>query len=399
MTEMKRASSAARPVGVAALIAFVLVSLNMRIAFGGVGPVLPYMQLDPLVAAALTAFPALCMGLFAPLGAVAGRRFGEERALFLAVLALTLGILLRSMNIAGLLVGTIVASGGIAALNVLMPVFVRQQFPPDRIGVMMGLFAMMMASGGTVMAALAVPLYGVSGESWQVTLGVAAVPAALALVALLPLLGASSRPEGLGLPARPWRWLLAHPTVWSLIGFFRIQSLVFYAVLAWLPTIYVSRGAAPAMGGIYLATWLVAVTAGSFLGPTLAARRNDHRRYILLSILACIAGLVGVVLAPLGQGLFWSTVLGLGMGAGQGLPGVLYAKRTADHAQMTQLSGMVQTVGYLVAGVGPLVATVLFRWSGGWTWPLAVFVVLLVFNAFASLHCGRDHVIAMPERA
>ena len=399
MTNLSRTSSPTGPVGFVVLIAFILVSLNMRIAFGGVGPVLPYMRLDPLVAAALTAFPALCMGLFAPLGAMAGRRFGEERALFLAVLALTIGILLRSVNIAGLLVGTIVASGGIAALNVLMPVFVRQQFPPRRMGMMMGLFAMMMAGGGTVMAALAVPLYGASGESWKVTLGVAAVPAVLALVALLPLLGASSRPDGLGLPVRPWRWLLAHPTVWSLIGFFSIQSLIFYAVLAWLPTIYVSRGAAPAMGGIYLATWLVAVTAGSFLAPTVAARRDDHRRHILLTIAVCIVGLVGVVLAPIGQGLFWSAVLGLGMGAGQGLPGVLYAKRTADHAQMAQLSGMVQTVGYLVAGVGPLIATVLYRWSDGWTWPLAVFVALLVFNAFASLHCGRDHVIAVAEQA
>jgi len=145
----------------AVTIAFIFVCLNLRIVYGGVGPLLPYMKLDPIVVSALTALPPLCMGLFAPFGAIFARRLGEERALFLSIVLLTAGVLIRSSGAGtGLLAGTVIASIGIAALNVLTPVFIQQNFSAGRIGVMMGVYAMMMGVGGGLMAALAVPRAG-----------------------------------------------------------------------------------------------------------------------------------------------------------------------------------------------------------------------------------------------
>ncbi|WP_372084309.1 CynX/NimT family MFS transporter [Tistrella mobilis] len=387
-----------QPGRAAITIAFVLVCLNLRIVFGGVGPLLPYMRLDPLVAGALTAFPPLCMGLFAPLGAVAARRFGEARALLLAVAVLTVGILIRSCGITGLLAGTVIASLGVAALNVLTPVFVRRNFGGPRIGVMMGVYAMMMGGGGGIMAALAVPIYHAAGDSWPIALAGAAVPAAIALATLIPLLGTPRSPAGSSGAGQRWHWLLRHPTAWSLVCFFGIQCLVFYVVLAWLPAIYVDKGVSPATAGLYLALCILAVAGGGFFGPTLAARRDDHRRHILVCIALCITGLAGTLLAPAETGVVWSVILGLGMGAGQGIPGVLYARRTADHLGMMQLSGMVQSFGYLIAATGPVIAAALHGWSGGWAWPIGVLLGLLVFNGFAGLRGGRDHVIGADGR-
>lgn len=387
------AAGTGAPGRVATTIAFVLVCLNLRIVFGGVGPLLPYMSLDPLTAGALTAFPPLCMGLFAPLGAMAGRRLGEARALFAAMAILTAGILIRSCGITGLLAGTVVASLGVAALNVLTPVFVRRNFGGPRIGVMMGVYAMMMGGGGGIMAALTVPIYHAAGDSWPVALVSAAVPAVMALAALVPLLGAPRPPAGSGGAARRAHWLLRHPTAWSLVCFFGIQCLVFYVILAWLPAIYVDKGAAPATAGLYLALCILAVAGGGFLGPMLAARRPDHRRHIVACIVLCIIGLAGILLAPADMGAVWSVVLGVGMGAGQGIPGVLYARRTADQIGMMQLSGMVQSFGYLMAATGPVIAAALHDWRGGWDWPIGFLLALLVFNGFAGLRGGRDHVI------
>ncbi len=375
------------------MIALILVCLNLRIVFGGVGPLIPYMHLTPMVASILTALPPLCMGLFAPTGAMAARRFGEERALFLSVVILTIGILIRSSSIPGLLAGTVIASIGVAALNVLTPVFIRRHFAPDRIGALMGVYTMMMGAGGGIMAALSVPVYNAAGGSWPIALGVAALPSALAIVALAPLLGNSARPRAAGDPERSWNWLLTHPTAWSIVAFFGIQCLVFYTVLAWLPAIYVSKGVSPAVAGFFLALCIFAVAAGGFFGPFLAARRKDQRLHITACIALCIVGICGVLLAPAKTGWVWSIVLGFGMGAGQGIPGVLYARRTADHAQMAQLSGMVQTFGYLIAAAGPLVTAGLHGWSGGWTWPLGFVLILLVLNGVLSLRGGRDHVI------
>jgi CP family cyanate transporter-like MFS transporter len=380
-------------------IAFVLVCLNLRIVYGGVGPLLPYMQLEPLAMSALTALPPLCMGLFAAIGATFARRFGEERALFLSIAILTIGVLIRSFGVSGLLAGTVVASIGIAALNVLTPVFVRQNFAASQIGVMMGIYAMMMGLGGGLMAALAVPLYHAAGGSWPIALGSAAIPAVVALLALVPLLGSTSKPKTLDRPAQPWHWLLSHPSAWSITGFFGIHCLIFYIALSLLPAIYVDKGATPAEGGIYLALSMIGIAVGGFVGPTLAARQRDHRPHILASVVLCIIGFLGVLLAPAATGPLWAIILGSGMGAGLALPGVLYAKRTADRHHMAQLSGMVQTFGYLIAATGPLIAAALHSWNGGWTWPLVFVLALLVLNGVIGLRGGRDHVIGNEELA
>lgn len=378
-------------------IAFVLVCINLRIIYGGVGPLLPYMKLNPLVLSALTSFPPLCMGLFAPLGATFARHFGEERALFLSVAILVIGVLIRSCGVGGLLAGTVIASIGIAALNVLTPVFIRQNFAASRIGVMMGIYAMMMGLGGGMMAALAVPLYHAAGGSWPIALGSSAIPAAIALVALLPLLGPASRQKITGGPTQPWHWLLKHPSAWSITGFFGIHCLVFYIALSLLPAIYVDKGATPAAAGIYLALSMIGIAVGGFVGPTLAARQRDHRPHILASVGLCIVGFLGVLFAPAATGPLWMFILGSGMGAGLSLPGILFARRTADRHHMAQLSGMVQTFGYLIAATGPAIAAGLHGWSGGWTWPLVFVLALLVFNGIIGLRGGRDHVIGQEE--
>lgn len=258
---------------------------------------------------------------------------------------------------------------------------------------MMGIYAMMMGGGGGIMAALSVPIYHATGGSWPLALGIAAVPAIAAMVAMLPLLGTSRGRPGARVK-RAWHAMMRHGTAWSIAGFFGIQCLVFYTMLAWLPAIYVSKGVAPATAGLYLALSIFGVAAGGFVGPTIAARRNDHRRELLLSIGFCVVGIVGILLAPVPGAPVWVILLGLGMGAGQGIPGVLYAKRTVDHPQMTQLSGMVQTIGYLIAATGPLAAALLHGWTGGWKWPLIALLGLLLVNGVISLPGGRAHVIA-----
>lgn len=219
------------------------------------------------------------------------------------------------------------------------------------------------------------------------------IPAVTALAALVPLLGASSKPVHVGSPKQPWHWLLKHPTAWSIVAFFGIHCLVFSVALAWLPAIFVDKGATPTAAGIDLALSMVGISVGGFMGPTLAARQRDHRLHILASIALSIIGILGVLLAPAATGPLWSIILGSGMGAGLAIPGVLYAKRTADRHHMAQLSGMVQAFGYPIAATGPIIAAALHGWSGGWIWPLGFVLALLVLNGFIGLRGGRDHVI------
>jgi MFS transporter, CP family, cyanate transporter len=368
------------------LLVFIVVCLNLRVAFVGVAPLTPVIDLDRATVTVLTTIPPLCLGLFAPLGAWMRGRIGEERGLFLAMIVLTVGLLVRSTNTAGLFAGTVVASAAIAVMNVLTPVLVRKRFVPNRIGAMMGLYAMLMGASAALTAAVTVPLYQATG-SWQLTLGIAIIPAVLGLAALPTQLSVPRTPQPTANTA--WGGLLRHPTAWAVTGFFSIQTLLFYTVAAWLPVILVATGTDAVSAGTAFALCFIGVAAGGLLGPAWAGRRDDHRPPLLVTIAFCLIGIGGLLLAAASTAAVWSTLLGIGLGAGQGIPGILYVRRAANHHQTAQLSSMAQTIGYLAAAAGPFLAAALHNAAGSWTAPLAAMVILLLANAVFSPRASR----------
>jgi CP family cyanate transporter-like MFS transporter len=372
--------------GLLLLVVFVVVCLNLRVAFVGVAPLVPAMDLDRVTVTVLTTIPPLCMGLFALLGAWVRGRIGEERGLFVAMIVLTVGLLIRSTNTTGLFVGTVVASAAIAVMNVLTPVLVRKRFAPNRIGAMMGLYAMLMGASAALTAAVTVPLYHATG-SWQITLGIALIPAVLGLAALPTQLRVSHIPQPTGTNA--WGGLLRQPTAWAVTGFFSIQTLLFYTLAAWLPVILVAAGADITSAGTAFALCFIGVAVGGLLGPAWPGRNDDHRLPLLATIVFCIIGIGGILLTPASTAAVWSALLGIGLGAGQGIPGILYVRRAANHHQTAQLSSMAQSIGYLVAAAGPFLASALRGGTGSWTAPLIAMLILLLGNAALSPRAGR----------
>uniref|UniRef100_UPI000670F719 MFS transporter n=1 Tax=Kitasatospora sp. MY 5-36 TaxID=1678027 RepID=UPI000670F719 len=175
-----------RAAGALLVLGFVLLSLNTRVAFGQIGPLAPVAGWGPGTVTLLALLPPLCMGLFAPLGALARRRLGEERGLFWASVLLLAGAVLRTAGLPGLYAGTVLVGVAVAVVNVLIPVFVRARFAQRRIGTMTGVYALSMGTGSAVVAALVAPVAGT--WSWQAAIAIAVVPAALAAAGLAPQL-------------------------------------------------------------------------------------------------------------------------------------------------------------------------------------------------------------------
>ncbi|WP_433658982.1 MFS transporter [Nocardia sp. CA-128927] len=383
----------ARAASVPLLItAFVLVSFNLRIPFAGPGPLLPALDLSRSAATVLTALPALCMGIFASVGVLVRGRLGEERALFAAMAVLVVGLVVRSIGTTGLFAGTVIASAGVAVLNVITPVLVKKRFPGSRIGAMMGVYGLMISVGAALAAAVAVPVYRMTGST-ELALGVALIPALLALIALIPQLG---QPPAPGTVSSSWSWLLRNRLAWSVTGYFGLQSLLLYTVFAWLPSIYVARGVSQTTAGFYLSICALMLAVGGFVGPMLAGRHSSQRVHLAVAAALCFAGVLGILCAPVSTALLWLVVLGIGIGAGQTLPSMLYVLRTRDHHTAAALSTKAQTIGYLIGAAGPLLATALYSLSGSWTVPLVGLLVLMVCNIVIGLSAGRARYI---ERA
>ena len=392
----RREESRTRPSHAVLLAAtVVLVAVNLRPAVAGVGPVLPELRVDvPLSgtgAAVLTTLPVLCFGLLATVAPRLARRFGMEAVLVGTMLALAAGAVGRVLDgPAALFAGTVVAGGAIAVANVLLPPLIKRDFP-DRTGLMMGVYTMAVSGAAAVAAGLAVPLAEAADLGWRGSLGVWAVPAALAALIWLPRLRRRERPAAAASPAG--RSLLRSPLAWQLTVFFGIQALSFYAVLAWLPSMYRDFGASPAAAGFLLSLSGLVQIPVSLVLPGLAARARTQVGYAVAGTALIGAGLAGVLLAPMAAPYLWVVLVGLGQGACFALGLNLFVLRTRRVTDTARVSAMAQSIGYTLCAVGPLLVGVLHDVTRSWTVPLVLLLALLVPQLVTGALAGRDRTV------
>lgn len=90
-------------------------------------------------------------------------------------------------------------------------------------------------------------------------------------------------------------------------------------------------------------------------------------------------------------------VLGFGQGVGFALALTLIGLRSYDDRVAIRLSGMAQTVGYLIAATGPLMVGVLHGLTGAWLVPLGALLVVAAVETVTGLRAGRDRRVREPS--
>jgi CP family cyanate transporter-like MFS transporter len=335
-------------------------------------------------AAVLTSVPVLCLGLFAPAAPALARRWGIEPVVALVLGALATGLLVRVLGgTAALFAGTVLASGAIAIANVLLPALVKRDFPAST-GTMMGVYTMSLAGSAAVAAGTTAPLAEATG-GWRGGLGAWAVPAAVALLVWLPLARGRTAGDDPG-GGRPLR---RDPLAWQVTAFFGLQSLAFYAVLSWLPTIYRDEGYSAVAAGAVLSGSALTQIPVTLLLPRFATRGRTQRPHAVAATLCTAAGLTGVLLAPTGAPYVWAVLLGVGQGAAFAVALTLIVLRARTPADTAGLSAMAQSFGYVVAAGGPLLVGVVHDRTGSWAPPLTLLLLLLIPQAAAGMLAGR----------
>ena len=396
--------------GAPLLIAGVLVlAVNLRAAITGLPPVFPELgsalHLSASNLALLAAIPVLCFGVFSGAGAPLSRRLGEERVLGLALTLLAVGLLLRSLSPHALLFpGTIAVGAAIALMNVLLPSLVKRRVP-EHAGVVIGLYLLMLTAGAVVASLIAVPVFTAAGggltpgsAAVRISLGLWAGPALLAVLVWLPQLGYRTVPEG-PTPAGPRRARLGNgrgavalvrsPLAWQVTLFMGLQSLSYYATLSWFPTMFRDRGVTAVHAGDLLALMNLGNAATALLIPVLAQRAADQRSLAIAGNVATAAGLAGAFFGPASASVPAILLLGLGQGATLGL-GIFYTMaRAPDPATAASLSAFAQSIGYLIASLGPLAIGFLHDSSGSWTAPGLVLLIVAALQLVTGWLGGR----------
>jgi MFS transporter, CP family, cyanate transporter len=89
----------------------------------------------------------------------------------------------------------------------------------------------------------------------------------------------------------------------------------------------------------------------------------------------------------------WTVLLGLGQQGAFPLALMLIVLRGGSRGT-ADLSTLAQTVGYLLAALGPVAVGAIHQLTGSWTPCLALLVGLLVLQVLAGMTAGRDRLVA-----
>ncbi len=377
--------------------AIIACALNIRPTAVAVGPVLLQLRQDLAMSEATAGFlvslPNLCFALF---GAIAGwltARWGLHRVTIAALGAMVAGQIGRTFADSALsfCMLSAVALAGMAVANVLLPSLVKQHFP-NRIGPITAAYSVSLTIGVTVTGAATVPLASALG-GWRYAFWVYAAAASTAIPLWLALAGANethSRP-GVG---GTWRFRDVARTRlgWAMVVFFGFQSMQAYTIFGWLPTIYVDAGLSAEASGVMLG---IATGVGiplAFGLPAYVARVRNPTWVLVVIVIAGISAYLGLMFAPGTAPWLWACLVAVGTSSFPMILALL-GLRARTAAGTVVLSGFTQSVGYLLASVGPITIGVIYGVTGGWTLPLAAIALMQIPMFAAGLYACRPKCI------
>lgn len=386
------------------VVGVVLLAVNLRPAATSLGTLLEQTQqalsISASLAGLLTTLPVLCFAAFGPVATALGRHWGLHRTTLLTLVLVVGGLFLRAFTGSTLVftVASALALAGMASGNVLLPPLVKRHFP-HRVGALTAVYSTALMTGAALPAWVAVPVSEAAG-SWRYGLAMWGVLAVVAVLPWVALLRHDVREEDRPAPRYAMRDVVRSRLAWQMAMFFGIQSSFAYSQFGWLPKIYADAGLEPATAAMMLGLLTTVGIPLALVLPAYAARRPDQRPVVVALGGCVLAGFVGLLSAPATLPWLWALLLGIG---GSAFPWCLTMIGLRAHTPdgTAVLSGFVQSLGYVLAALGPLGTGLLFDLTGGWTAPLAVLSVMAVPLVMFGLTFARPRYIEdeLPDRS
>lgn len=378
------------------ILGIILIAFNLRPGLAAVGPLVGAIRnaigLSNAMLGLLTTLPLLAFGVISMFTSLFTRRWGIEATLAGSLFILSAGTLLRVVPVnAALFGGTLLIGIGIAFGNVLLPSLIKRDFP-DKTGLMTSLYSSVLGAGATLAAGISIPMAGVIGWHWA--LGAWAAPAVIALLLWLPQLKFRTVPRHTRRFSQSLKKLGAAPLAWQVALFMGLQSLAFYVILAWLPEILQSRGMDAASAGWMLSLSQGMGVMGSLFIPAWAEKHEGQDRIIWVLSVMELMSLVGLMIPSAPLVWLWVSLIGFSLGGSFGLALLFIVLRTTDTETATELSGLAQSIGYLLAAAGPALFGLLHDISGNWAVPLLLLVVVLLAKLIFGLGAAKPRVIS-----
>ncbi|RCK54117.1 cyanate transporter [Thalassospira profundimaris] len=376
------------------LAALLLLAFNMRGSIVVMGPLAERVGLDLQLSGAqlglLTTIPVLCFGVLSIFAPRLGQRFGLETTLITMLALVAVGQGLRASGQYGVMVmGTVVLGAAIAVMNVLTPSLVRRSFPA-RVALVTALYTFVMSSGASIAAFSAVPIRNSMAGDWRYALGLWAVVAVVGFVCWLPMLRYHHHAQGTATRISLWR----NREAWWLSLFFGCQSMMFYTGVAWVAKIFFDSGMSEAEAATLLTVFNIFGIPAAFLAPLIYSAIPNKKLAMTVLHIPLFIGIPGFVFATTDMPYLWAMCLGLGQGSMISIALTLVGMRGADPQTSAKLSGMCQSLGYLLAATGPVLFGALHDILQSWHIPLLILFGVVSVQFLAGLRAGSPDKIS-----
>ncbi|REB07255.1 MFS transporter [Sporosarcina sp. BI001-red] len=379
------------------IFAIFAVSLNMRPAITSIGPLLETIRVQLSLTNAqvslLTALPVICMGVFASLAPVLNRRLGLNVTMIVMVAIIGVMTALRGFvpTYPMLLLSSIGVGIAIAIAGPLLSAMIKQNFP-HRAGPVIGIYSFGLGAGATVSTGLSAYFYEVTG-SYPFALCIWAV---LAFVGIAVWLAAGTDQlvvrqqverlsgEELSKFRSPWK----NRKAWLFLLFFGLQSAAFFSIVIWLAPIAMSKGMTIVQAGTLVSLMTVVQIVLNITIPLMMERYPGRKMWLLFILLI---GLVAVAMFGTGHLPFlWVGALLMGVPLGGMFPIalVLPLDETENAVETNSWTAMMQTGGYIIGGLLPLVIGMLYDITENHQVTIALFGLLFLGMIFLAILIG-----------
>lgn len=394
-------------------IGIIFIAANLRSPLTAVGPVVDQIRnslhISNTLAGMITTFPLFAFAGFSPFVPRLARKYGTGLVLFWSLVFLTFGIGLRSLfGEIGLFFGTAILGLSISVGNVLVPSLIKRDFS-KRVGLMTGIYNASMSLFGAIASGVSIPVAVKAGLGWEGALGIWAALSFFALILWIPQVRCgkqkttilegvvnsdnNARRVSMEKQAINEVHLWRSPLAWQVTIYTGLQSMVLYCMYAWLPNILISQGMKSGDAGWMLSLCQLSSLPMGLIGSVLAGRRSNQRAMTIVASLCVLSGLLGVFLGETRLEFIWMVLLGSGTALTFSMSLIFFNFRTQNADQAAGLSGMAQSVGYLLASFGPIIFGLLHDITDNWTLPLIILIAIAVICLFAGLGASRDLLV------
>ncbi|HGS0761279.1 TPA: CynX/NimT family MFS transporter [Streptococcus pneumoniae] len=337
----------------------------------------------------LTSLPLLMFTLFSPFSTRLAQKIGLEHLFTYSLFFLTIGSLIRLINLPLLYLGTLMVGASVAVINVLLPSLIQAN-QPKKIGFLTTLYVTSMGIATDLASYLAVPI--TQASSWK------------GLILLLTLLCLAT--FLVWLPNHRYNHRLAPQTkqksqikvmrnkqVWAIIIFSGFQSLIFYTVMTWLPTMSIHAGLSSHEAGLLTSILSLISIPFSMTIPSLTTSLSTRNRQLMLTLVS-LAGVVGISMLffPINNFIYWLAIhLLIGTATSALFPYLMvnFSLKTSAPEKTAQLSGLSQTGGYILAAFGPTLFGYSFDLFHSWVPSVAALLLIDILMTVALFTVDR----------